>query len=254
MKKIAQQSSYTNPEKLKRTVVIISDETVYEMWIKLKIDVGALEQIGTKIGVFLATDMVSENIKSKLNRNRKLDTAALMAWKAKIDLDNDVYHAFLKKFSDGLNVALSEIETESETLTKVLKKLDSGISTTDINLLANAYWIRLKTHYEPFILSDDGDLLASAHMLASFFGISFGCISSFEAVRLAEISEHFDEFCSYLKLPGKYGDLSKEWSHDKLEKCVSEVLRKGLLSCHIDKVTSRLIKRNASELNPTAGQ
>jgi hypothetical protein len=92
-------------------------------------------------------------------------------------------------------------------------------------------------------LSDDSDLLASAHVLASFFGISFGCFSSFEALRLAEVNEHFDECCGYLELPSKYDDFSKKWSNADLEKCVSEVLKKGKLSCHINKVTSRLIKQ-----------
>lgn len=214
------------------------------MWIKRKIEIGKLEHIGSKIGVFLATDSVASNMQDELRKSRSLDWQELMAWNAKIALDNEIYHTFVKRFSGGdLNATLADIETETKSLRQVLQKLDAGISTVDTSLLANARWIRSRTHYEPFILTDDGDLLASGHVLASFFGISLGCLSSFEAIRLTDLDEHLEECCKHFNLEGNYESLSHTWTQPDLEKCVSEVLRKGKLSCHINKVTSRLMRR-----------
>jgi hypothetical protein len=154
-----------------------------------------------------------------------------------------------------LYATLADIETETKSLRQVLQKLDAGISTVDTSLLANARWIRSRIHYEPFILTDDGDLLASGHVLASFFGISLGCLSSFEAIRLTDLDEHLEKCCNHFNLEGNYKTLSPNWTRPDLEKRVSEVLRKGKLSCHINKVTSRLVRRTITRqvLNKRCG-
>jgi hypothetical protein len=223
-------------------MVIIPDETFYEMWINLDIDISKLEEIETKIGKFLATNLVASNILDKLNGKRKMNWQELLVWKTKLSIDNEAYREFVERFSGDWGATITEIETETESLLQVFQKLDAGISKVDASLLANARWIRSKSHYEPLILTDDSDLLASGHVLASFFGISLGCLSSFEALRLTRTDEPLSNCCKYFKIEGDFAGLDRSWSKKDLEINISKVLKKGKLACHFSKRILSLAK------------
>jgi hypothetical protein len=211
------------------------------MWINLDLDVSILETIEKKIGKLLTPNLVESSLSEKLGR-KKLDSMTLIAWKKKLAIDNSAYHEFIQEFSEDWGASLAEIDTDTEFLLPIAKKLCEGISKVDVSLLANARWIRSRSEYEPLILSDDSDLLASTHALSSFFGISLGCLSAFEMLRLIKEEEPITKCCNYFDINEGFAGLDQVWSQSALEKSIGKFLKKGKIGCHVNKRIMQLIK------------
>jgi len=218
--------------KIERSMLLLVDENLYDMWINLDIDIFYLEKIQEKFGKILATNRVSSKMLEKLGAKRRIGSRELVAWKTKISIDNQSYIDFLGRFSHDPNRTVELIDHETESLLEMLQKLDQGLSFDDANLLANARWIRLNTTYEPLIVTDDRNLLTCAHVFSSFFGLTLGFLSSFEILRLVELNEPFFKCCSYFNLSDKLAGLEYTWSQSDLEMQISNALRKARLACH----------------------
>jgi len=213
-------------------MVLIADESMYDMWIDLDLDVSHLEKIQQKLGKLLATNRVADKVLGKLKRKRVIDSRELVIWKTKIAIDNQTYIDFLQAFSQDSTQTIERITQETESLLQILQKLDQGTSFDDANLLANARWIRLNTKCEPLIISDDRDFLTCAHVISSFFGLTIGFLSSFELLRLVELDEPFMKCCSYFGLSDKLLGVEDSWSKAALETEISKALRKARIACH----------------------
>lgn len=222
---------------------MIPDETFYELWINLDLGLSKLEEIEKKMGKLLAPNLVESNLQGKLGKKLKIDSMSLMTWKKKLVMDNDAYHEFIKKISKDWGATLAEIDGDTEFLSAIVKKLDAGISRVDVSLLANARWIRSKSEYEPLIVTDDSDLLASAHAFSSFFGLSLGCLSVFELLRLTKVEEPLAKCCEYFNIDKGVAGIDHAWSKTDLEKSITNVLKKGKLACHVNRKILGLAKR-----------
>ncbi len=198
------------------------------------------------MGKVLAPNLVESNMQFKIRKNRKLDAMSTIAWKQKIALDNNAYVQFIKGISLDWEASLAEIDADTDFLLGLIKKIDAGVSKVDASLLANARWIRGRSPFEPLVLTDDGDLLSSAHMLSSFFGISLGFLSTFEALRLAKIESPLSECCRYFGIKGGFGSLTNAWTKQALESSLSTFLKKGKITCHPNKRVMALFKSNHS--------
>jgi hypothetical protein len=213
-------------------MILLADETLYDMWIDLDIDILYLEKIQDKLSRIFATNRVASKMLKKLEGKRRIGSRELVAWKTKIAIDNQSYIDFLSSFSEDAGQTDELIEQETSAMLEMLKKIDPGVSSDDANLLASARWIRLNTKYEPLIVTDDSDLLTCAHILSSFFGLTLGFLSSFEILRLVELDEPFTKCCSYFGLSDKLAGFEHEWPKSDLEDEISNALRKTRLACH----------------------
>ena len=215
------------------------------MCLEHKVDITYLERIAKKLGRFVMPNAVYMNVDDAITSDDRLKGFEKAAWKKKVELDNKAYVKFLFKFSrtDDLNQVLDEIEADTRALVKFLRKIVPGISETDASLLANAQWVRSKSHYEPLILTDDEDLLASTHLVSSFFGLSLGCFSSFEMLRLSEIEELYSVCTLHYGLKCDLKGMDEAWPKEELEKNLSSLLKKNMISCHANEKIAKLINR-----------
>lgn len=213
------------------------------MLINLDIDICSLDQIEQKFGKILLPNVIAEKITKKVARKRNITSRELILWQKRISLDNQAYIELIENSSDDALSVLRIIENSTSALHGILQKLDQGISIEDVSLIANASWIRENTSYEPLIITDDSDLLASGHVLSSFFGISIGFLSSYEILRLVDLDAPFVKCCNYYGLNISSTDLSHTWSKEELENHIAIVLQKGKLACHPNKRVLKLLKR-----------
>lgn len=191
-----------------------------------------MEKVQKSLGKIFATNRIASNVLDKLQRKRDINSREIVVWKTKIDLDNKAYVDFLSKFSYDSNETIVQIDHETKSLLAILQKLDQGASYDDASLLANARWIRQNTEYEPLIISDDRDLLTSAHLLSSFFGLSIVFLSSFELLRLVELDEPFIKCCGHSDLSGSFAGIESKWPKTALETQISSALTKARIACH----------------------
>jgi hypothetical protein len=215
------------------------------MWINQQLDILQLERMARKIGRFITPDPVYSSINDKIDLSTKLRGFQKGAWKTKLYIDHKAYTSFLAKFSGNpdWNSVLELIDQDTAELVEFLRIINAGTSVTDANLIANAQWIRSKSLYEPLILTDDEDLLTSAHVVSSFFGISLGCLSSYEALRLAKIDEPYRKCCQYYGIKESVRGIDQTWSRDDLEREISLLLKKGKLACHVNNYITGLFRR-----------
>lgn len=194
------------------------------------------------MGTILATNRTTEAILKSIKRMRAMSSANLIAWNTKVKLDNEEYLKILEKTAYDLSVIIDCIDRETTIISKVLHKLDQGPSLDDINLIANARWIRLNTNFEPLIISDDRDLLTCGHIISSFFGLTLGVLSSFEILRLMKLNEPLIRFCDYYELSINLSSIDDTWSKEALEKDIYSVMKKAKIACHPN------LRRNGSLL------
>ena len=204
------------------------------MWWNQDFEIRLLEEIEGRLGNLLTPNQIANNLFRKLQGKRNMDPREKEAWNAKIGIDNESYIKFISSFSNDPSAILAQISAETKSLHVTLLKLNAGISEEDTCLLANAQWIRSNGDYEPIIITDDSDLLTSAHALSSFFGISLGFLSSFEVLRLTEIKEPFPKCCKYLELSGNdnFAGLEYSWSQKELKTSIVNTLKKGKITYH----------------------
>jgi len=213
-------------------VVLIADKSLYDIWIRLDIDISSLENIEEKLGTILATNRTTDVVLKRIRRIRNMTSPKLMVWNAKVRKDNAEYLKILGKTPYDLSAIVADIESETNLMLRVLHKLDQGASLDDVDLIANARWIRQNTKFEPIIVTDDRDLLTCGHSLSSFFGLALGFLSSFEILRLVKLNKPFIRYCSYYALSTDLGNLDDAWSRQTLEREVSGVMKKARIACH----------------------
>lgn len=184
------------------------------------------------MGTILATNRTTDTVLKGIRRIRNMSSANLMIWNTKLRKDNTEYLKILGETSYDLSVIVAEIENETNLMLRVLHKLDQGASLDDVDLIANARWIRLNTRFEPLIISDDRNLLTCGHILSSFFGLALGVLSSFEILRLMELNESFIRYCAYYTLSTDLGNIDNTWSKATLEGDISSVMKKARIACH----------------------
>jgi hypothetical protein len=217
--------------RIDRNLALIADKSLYDIWIRLSFGVASLEAIEARLGKILTINSTSEKVLANL-KSMKLSSQELIVWKVKVDRDNKAYLEILHKFSPDPMKTLAEIKAETKSILEILNKLDPGASADDVELLANAKWIRLNTDLEPLIVSDDRDILTCCHIFSSFFGLTMGFLSGFEILRLMELDESFVEYCRYYSLDVDARRISDVWSKEKLEREFSNAMRKAKLTCH----------------------
>jgi hypothetical protein len=102
-----------------------------------------------------------------------------------------------------------------------------------VDLLANARWISMNTPFQPFIATEDRDLLGFGHMLSSYLGLPLGFLSVFEILVLADLQTSLSAYFKYSKLPMmttiRLGD---QISAAILERDVSNLARKTKICFH----------------------
>lgn len=214
-----------------RKIVLVGDKSLYDIWQLADFDVALMEKVEERLGKLLATDNLAEKALGNL-KYKRLSSKQLLIWKAKISSDNDAYHKILSEGSADSIATAKDIEEETGSILDILKKIDAGVSFDDVDLLANARWIRMNTRFEPLIITDDRDLLTCGHALSSFFGLTLGVLSAFEILRLSELHELIPKYCHYYKLRSNAQVIDKKWSRNELEDELTEAMRKSKLACH----------------------
>jgi hypothetical protein len=211
--------------------VFIADKTLYDTWIQSDIDVSVLEEMAERIGKILATDYTAAEVMESIKKNRKLLPEQSFLWRTKVDLDNKIYQDILAQPHD-LARALREIEEGVVSIKEVLHKIEPGASYEDILLISTARWIRRNTDFEPFIISDDRDLLTCGHMVSSFFGLSLGFLSGFELLRLMNRHDSFKKYCEHYELNSQVGSVETKWLKEPLVESLEDVVRASKVAFH----------------------
>jgi hypothetical protein len=217
---------------IEREIVLVADKSLYDVWIRVGIDVKLLEEVEMKLGKILATNFVHDKVLDSMKKMAGLPSGQIMIWKTKIDLDNEAYLDVLRGHYMDVTAIIKYIEDETVAVLGVLKKLDAGASEDDVALIVNSKWVRQNTRFEPLIITDDRDLLTCGHILTSFFGLTIGFLSCFELLRLMEMDEPFSRYCKHYDLDPTYGFIDDAWSKQELELRISSSLRKAKISCH----------------------
>ena len=184
------------------------------------------------MGLILATNCTENRVLESIGRMRAITSEQAVVWKTRVREDNKAYLSIIGQFSHDISATIAEIDKETGLTLGVLQKLDPGGSWDDVNLIANARWIRGNAKLEPFIISDDRDLLTCGHILSSFFGLTLGFLSSFEILRLMELDEPFVRYCSHYSLSKDLASITSTWSKEALEREICDVMRKSKIACH----------------------
>lgn len=191
-----------------------------------------MEKIEEQLGKIIVTNPITTKVLESIRIMRKISPRQFIVWNTRVRADNEAYLNILGESSYDIPATIAEIENETKTLLKVLRKLNEGTSWNDVNLMANARWIRLNTKFEPLVISDDRDLLTCGHILSSFFGLILGFLSSFEILRLMELDEPLNKYCNHYTLNEDPGNFTNKWSKEALEAEISGVMRKAKIACH----------------------
>jgi hypothetical protein len=191
-----------------------------------------LEKIGDDLGTILATNRIENSVLEAIRRMKTITSQQSVVWKTRVREDNKAYLDMLGEFSHDISATIDEIENETEWMLEVLKKLDQGASRNDVDLIANASYIRINTRYEPVIITDDRDLLTCGHILSSFFGLTLGFLSGFEILRIMGLDDPFIRYCKYYMLNQDMGSIRNTWSRRALEEEISKAMRQAKIACH----------------------
>lgn len=191
-----------------------------------------METIEEELGKIIITNPIATEVLERIRTMRTLSSQQLMVWKTRVREDNEAYLNILRESSCDIPTTIAEIKNETKTVLEVLRKLNQGVSWSDVNLITNARWIRLNTKFEPVVISDDRDLLTCGQILSSFFGLILGFLSSFEILRLVELDEPFIKYCNYYTLSEDLGSINNTWSKEALKTEISNVMREAKIACH----------------------
>lgn len=190
-----------------------------------------MEKAEERLGKLLVTDNLAKSVLESPKYKRLL-SEQLIVWKTKILDDNQAYHEILGEASADLVATTKEIEEETHFILKIFKKIDAGMSFDDVDLIANAKWIRTNTRFEPLTVTDDRDLLTCGHALSLFFGLNLGFLSAYEVLRLSELDELIPQYCRYYELKSNVRAIEKTWSKVELQNEITEAMRKSKIACH----------------------
>lgn len=191
-----------------------------------------MEKIEEQLGKIILTNPIATSVLESIRKMRAISPRKFVVWKTWVTADNEAYLNILGESSYDILATIAEIENETKTILGVLRKLNQGASWNDVNLMANARWIRLNTKFEPLVISDDRDLLTCGHFLSSFFGLILGFLSSFEIFRLMELYEPLTKYCNHYTLSEDLGNINNSWSKEALETEISSIMRKAKIACH----------------------
>ena len=210
-------------------MVLLADKSLYDVWIRVDVDVSFLEKAEKDIGKILVSNNIADSVLISIKR---MPAKQMLVWKTKVKSDNDAYLKVLAEYSKDISQVFKQVKDETKAILQVLQKLDAGASEDDVDLIANSKWIRQNTLLEPLIITDDRDLLTCGHILTSFFGLTLGFLSCFELMRLAGLDDPFVKYCKYYKIESECRPIENRWLKETLEVEISNSLRKAKIACH----------------------
>lgn len=221
---------------MSKNIILLPDKGIFHMFFDSEIDANYCNRLETIFGNII------------LSQEYYLELYEVVDVKIGSYFSRDVWHRYLSKYHDTFTSILYEISDEHNIDEKVLHKdldayysqfkdrvqaINPGTSNDDISLVAISCFINKYTDYVPCIISEDSDLLISAQLLCSLYGLPSMIHSMYELVTSTGESDIIEK---YLKNRGISSIKSHAMNspHSK-EDCLEDLIilcQKNLIAFH----------------------
>jgi len=221
---------------MSKNIILILDKGVFDIFFDSEIDAYYCDRLETIFGNII------------LSQEHYLELYKVVDVKIDAYFPRDAWHKYLDKYHDAFLSVLDEISDEHNIDEKALHKdlnsyylqfkariqaINPGTANDDILLVAISCFINKYTDYVPCIISEDSDLLISAQLLCSLYGLPSMIHSMYELVTSTGESDIIEK---YLKNKGilsiKSHDMDRPHSKNDCLEDLSILCQKNLIAFH----------------------
>lgn len=220
---------------MSKNIILIPDKSFFHILFDSEIDAYYCDRLETIFGnIILGQEHYLELDKMigiKIDKYFPRD-----AWRIYINRYHDSFLSILDKIADKQNIDIKclykDIDAYHLQFKERIQAINPGTSNEDISLVAISCFINQYTDYIPCIISEDSDLLISAQLLCSLYGLPSMIHSIYELVTSTGESDIIEKYLKNKGISIKSHAMNKPHSKDDCLEDLSILCQKNLIAFH----------------------